>query len=177
MGLNDKTARRYILILEKLFLLRRLEPWFRNRIKRLVKTPKLHFLDSGLLAAFLGASMERIERDRSIFGKMLETFVHSEILRQSGWLPEPCGLFHFRDKDQYEVDIVAEDLSGRVVGIEVKASATVRGEDFRGLRKLADAAGEDFRLGVVLYDGDRVFSFGDRFAAAPVSALWMPSSK
>jgi len=175
VGLNDKTARRYILILEKLFLLRRLEPWFRNRIKRLVKTPKLHFLDSGLLAAFLGASMERIERDRSIFGKLLETFVHSEILRQSGWLPEPCSLFHFRDKDQYEVDIVAEELSGRVVGIEVKASATVRGEDFRGLRKLAEAAGEDFRLGVVLYDGDRVFSFGGRFAAAPVSALWMPS--
>jgi len=51
------------------------------------------------------------------------------------------------DKDQYEVDIVAEDLSGRVMGVEVKASATVRGEDFRGLRKLADAAGEDFRLG------------------------------
>ena len=68
--------------------------------------------------------MERIGRDRSIFRKLLETFVHSEILLQSGWLPEPCGLFHFRDKDQYEVGIVAEDMSGRVVGVEVKASAT-----------------------------------------------------
>ena len=67
---------------------------------------------------------------------------------------------------------MVEDLSGRVVGIEVKASATVRGEDFRGLRKLADATGEDFQLGVVLYDGNRVFSFGDRLAAAPVSSLW-----
>ncbi|MFH1766301.1 MAG: DUF4143 domain-containing protein, partial [Gemmatimonadota bacterium] len=173
VGLDDKTARRYILILEQLFLLRRLEPWFRNRIKRLVKTPKLHFLDSGLLAAILGATTERVENDRSIFGKLLETFVHSEVLRQSAWLPEPCCLFHFRDKDQYEVDVVVEDLSDRVVGVEVKGSATVKGEDFRGLRKLADATGEDFQLGVVLYDGNRVFSFGDRFVAAPVSVLWM----
>ena len=138
-GLDDKTVRRYILILEQLFLLRRLEPWFRNRVRRLVKTPKLHFLDSGLLAAFLGASSQRVQRDRSVFGPLLETFVYYEVLRQSTWLDEPCGLFHFRDKDQQEVDVVVEDLSGRVVGIEVKASATVRGEDFRGLRKLADA--------------------------------------
>ena len=175
VGLDDKTARRYILILEQLFLLRRLEPWFSNRIKRLVKTPKLHFLDSGLLAAFLGASFERVQKDRSIFGPLLETFVFSELLRQSAWLTEPCNLFHFRDKDQYEVDVVVEDLSGRVVGVEVKASATVKGEDFRGLRKLADATGDDFQLGVVLYDGRHVFSFGDRFLAAPISALWMPS--
>jgi predicted AAA+ superfamily ATPase len=174
VGLDDKTARRYVLILEQLFIVRRLEPWFRNRIKRLVKTPKLHFLDSGLLAASLGATLERVEKDRSIFGRLLETFVFSEVLRQSGWFPETCDLYHFRDKDQNEVDIVAEDLVGGVVGIEVKASATVRAGDFKGLRKLADAAGKDFRIGLVLYDGDRVFSFGDRLFAAPVSCLWMP---
>jgi predicted AAA+ superfamily ATPase len=101
---DDKTARRYLVILEQLFLVRRLEPWFRNRVKRLVKTPKLHFLDSGLLAAALGADMERARRDRSTFGKLLETFVFSEILRQAGWSSEPCSLHHFRDKDQNEVD-------------------------------------------------------------------------
>ena len=174
VGLDDKTARRYVLILEQLFLVQRLEPWFRNQIKRLVKTPKLHFLDSGLLAASLGTSFERIGRGRTIFGKLLETFVFGEILRQSKWSPEPCNLYHFRDEDQNEVDIVAEDLMGQIVGIEVKASATVRAEDFKGLRKLADAAGEDFRLGVILYDGDRVFPFADRLVAAPVSSLWMP---
>ena len=75
IGFDDKTTRRYVSILEQLFLVRRVEPWFRNQLKRLVKTPKLHFLDSGLLATLLGATTERVARDRSIFGTMLETFV------------------------------------------------------------------------------------------------------
>jgi hypothetical protein len=70
------------------------------------------------------------------------------------------------------VDVVVEDLAGQLVGIEVKASATVRREDFRGLKKLVLAGGEGFRLGVVLYDGDRVLPFGERLFAAPISALW-----
>ena len=172
VGLDDKTTRRYVLILEKLFLVRRLEPWFRNRVKRLVKTPKLHFLDSGLLAASVGMTAARVARDRSAFGPLLETFVFSEILRQSEWFPETAGLYHFRDKDQNEVDVVVEDLAGQIVGIEVKASATVRGEDFRGLKRLAMACGEGFRLGVILYDGDQVLPFGEGLFAAPVSTLW-----
>jgi hypothetical protein len=172
VGLDDKTTRRYVLILEKLFLVRRLEPWFRNRVKRLVKTPKLHFLDSGLLAASVGMTAARVGRDRSAFGPLVETFVYSEVLRQSEWFPETAGLYHFRDKDQNEVDVVVEDLAGRIIGIEVKASATVRREDFRGLRRLASAGGEDFRLGVILYDGARVLPFGEDLIAAPISALW-----
>jgi uncharacterized protein len=175
VGIDGKTARRYLVILEQLFLLRRLEPWYRNRIKRLVKTPKLHFLDSGLLAASKEATLERVKKDRSIFGTLLETFVFSEVLRQSGWSDETFCLSHFRDKDRNEVDVVVEDALGRIVGIEVKASATVRAGDFNGLRKLAGAGGEDFRLGVVLYDGHRVLPFGDRLLAAPLSSLWMPT--
>lgn len=172
VGLDDKTTRRYVLILEKLFLVRRLEPWFRNRVKRLVKTPKLHFLDSGLLAASVGMTATRVARDRSAFGPLLETFVFSEILRQSEWFPETAGLYHFRDKDQNEVDVVVENLAGQLVGIEVKASATIRGKDFRGLKRLALACGEGFRLGVILYDGDQVLPFGEGLFAAPISALW-----
>lgn len=172
VGLDDKTTRRYVLILEQLFLVRRLEPWFRNRVKRLVKTPKLHFLDSGLLAASVGMTAARVGRERSAFGPLLETFVFSEILRQSEWFPETAGLYHFRDKDQNEVDVVVENLAGQIVGIEVKASATVRREDFGGLRRLAAACGEDFRLGVILYDGDRVLPFGEGLFAAPIPVLW-----
>lgn len=172
VGLDDKTIRRYIVILEQLFLVHRLEPWFRNRVKRLVKTPKLHFLDSGLLAASVGMTAARVGRDRSAFGPLLETFVFSEILRQSEWFPETAGLYHFRDKDKNEVDVVVENLSGKVLGLEVKASATVRREDFRGLNRLALASGEDFQLGVVLYDGTRILPFGERLFAAPIPTLW-----
>lgn len=172
IGLDDKTTRKYVAILEQLFLVRRVEPWFRNRLKRLVKTPKLHFLDSGLLAAILGTTEERIGKDRSVLGPLLETFVFAEVMKQVDWLAETCRLHHYRDKDQDEVDIIVEGEGGELVSIEVKAAATVTAGDFKGLRKLSAACGEDFRLGVVLYDGEQTVPFGDRMFAAPISCLW-----
>jgi uncharacterized protein len=172
VGIDDKTAKRYVALLEQLFILRRVEPWSGNRVKRLVKTPKLHFVDSGLLAAVLGVTLERIAEDRSALGPLLETFVFAEVLKQAGWLDEPYSLLHYRDKDQDEVDLVLEAGAGTLVGIEVKAAATVGAGDFRGLRKLAEACGDRLKLGLVLYDGNRVVPFGERMFAAPVSCLW-----
>lgn len=172
IGFDDKTTRKYIAILEQLFLVRRVEPWFRNPLKRLVKTPKLHFMDSGLLGALMGSTAERLAKDRSMLGKLLETFVFSEVLKLASWLGESPFQYHYRDKDQDEVDLVVEKGDGTLIGIEVKASATVREGDFRGLRKLAQACGEDLKVGVVLYDSENIVPFGDRLVAAPVSCLW-----
>jgi predicted AAA+ superfamily ATPase len=172
MGFDDKTTRRYIGILEQLFLLRLVEPWFSNRLKRLVKTPKLHFLDSGLLAALLSATTKRIVKDRSMFGPLLETFIFSEVVKQTTWFDQPCAIHYYRDKDKNEVDLVLENDVGELVGVEVKAAATVRAADFKGLRRLSEISGSEFNLGIVLYDGETVVPFGDRLFAAPVSCLW-----
>jgi len=172
IGLDDKTTRRYLGILEQMFLVYRLVPWHRNSLSRLVKTPKLHFLDSGLLTALLGVTAEQIAKDRMRFGALLETFVFSEIVKQTGWSDESYTLHHYRDKDQDEVDIVIQDRRGALVGIEVKAGATVRVGDFKGLRKMLNSCGDDLKLGMVLYDGDTVIPFGERLFAAPISCLW-----
>lgn len=172
IGLDDKTTRKYVTVLEQLLLVRRLEPWFRNRLKRLVKTPKLHFIDSGLLAAVVATTEERIAKDRSAFGALLETFVFSEVTKQAAWLAEACKLYHYRDKDQDEVDIIVESEGGGIVGIEVKAAATVNASDFRGLRKLAETCREDFKIGIVLYDAELTVPFGEQMFAAPMSCLW-----
>jgi len=172
VGFDDKTTRKYVGILEQLYLVRRLEPWFRNPLKRLVKTPKLHLLDSGLLATLVGANTERVARDRSLFGRLLETFVFAEVLKLNSWMQNPCAVSHYRDKDQDEVDMVLEDSEGAVVGIEVKAAATVMTGDFKGLRKLANACGDDFKAGIVLYDGELTLPFANRLFAAPISCLW-----
>jgi predicted AAA+ superfamily ATPase len=111
--LDDKTTKKYVHVLEQLFLIRRVEPWFRNRLKRLVKTPRLHFLDSGLLAAISGITRERIARDRAVFGSLLETFVFSEVLKQSAWLDDRYSISHYRDKDQDDVDLVVENEGDR----------------------------------------------------------------
>ena len=172
IGLDDKTTRKYVGVLEQLFLVRRLEPWHSNRLSRLIKTPKLHFLDSGLLAALMGLVPARLAADRSLLGPLLESFVFGELLKQAGVWGEVHTLHHYRDKDQNEVDVIVENESGDLIGIEVKAAASVRASDFNGLRRLEQATGKRFRLGVVLHDGGAVAAFGERLFAAPLGVIW-----
>ena len=172
LGMNHVTTQRYVGVLENLFIVRSLQPWYTNTLKRLTKSPTLHFLDSGLLATLKDISLDRLNRERALFGPLLESFVSSELLKHAGWSDDRYGFSHFRDKERNEVDLVIEDRRGRVVGIETKASATVSKGDFSGLRRLAAACGDRFVLGLVLYDHDRTVPFGDRMIAAPVSTLW-----
>jgi len=172
LGMNHVTTQKYAAVLEQLFLLRRLSPWFSNELKRLVKTPKVHFLDTGLLAALRDLSVDKLKSDRRPIGELLETFVFAELTKLAGWTDRRIEFFHFRDKERNEVDIVMQDRGEQIVGIEVKASATVNGDDFSGLKKLAEACGRRFAIGLVLYDHDQAVPFGDRLHAVPVSALW-----
>jgi predicted AAA+ superfamily ATPase len=116
----------------------------------------------------LGAALA----DRALQGQLLETFVFQELKRQASWHERALAFHHFRDRDGYEVDIVLEQGAHAVAGIEVKAAATVTAADFRGLRKLKDAAGRRFACGVVLYDGAMSLRFGEGFFALPIRALW-----
>jgi hypothetical protein len=172
VGLDHSTTARYVALLEALFLIERIRPWHRNHLKRLVKTPKLHFLDSGLMAALRGQSLSRMRQQKVAFGPLLESFVFAELLKQASWAQERLSFFHYRDKDQLEVDIVVENEGGEIVGIEIKAAASVQNADFRGLQRLRAASGREFRLGVVLYDGAEVIRFGEFFVAAPIASLW-----
>jgi predicted AAA+ superfamily ATPase len=172
IGMNHITTQKYVGIFESLFLARSLQPWFSNTLKRLTKTPKIHFLDSGLLASLRDLSIDRLRAERGPFGQLLETFVFAEILKLASGGEERFEFSHFRDKEQNEVDIVIEDRRGRIVGIEVKAAATVSSADFSGLRILAEASGERFVSGLVLYDHEKVIPFGERLYAVPFSALW-----
>jgi uncharacterized protein len=175
LKIDRKTALRYLGLAEQLFIVRSLPAWSSNALKRLVKAPKLHFIDTGLAAALRGVTPERIAADRTAFGSLLESFVLSELEKQSGWSEGRYAFSHFRDKDGVEVDIIAEDEAGRIVGIEVKASATVTASDFAGLTRLSLAAGE-FVAGVVLYDGSEPLSFGEKMQALPMATLWSPSA-
>lgn len=172
LGLDTKTVGKYTAILEQVFLVRRVAPWAHKALQRIVKTPKLHFIDAGLLAASMGVTAAAIARDRTLLGPLLETFVYGELLKHASWLDEPMTICHYRDKEQDEIDFVLESVRGEVVGIEVKSAATVTSGDFKGLRKFATALEKPFKLGLVLYDGDRTVPFGDRLWAAPLSCLW-----
>ena len=172
LGLDAKTIRRYLGILEQVYLVRRIEPWFTNQLKRIIKTPKLHFLDSGLLAALLGVTAQDLRADRRLLGPLLETFAVAEVSKHLGWSDRGIVIHHYRDKERHEVDLVLERSDGTIVGIEIKAAATVAAEDFLGLQRLERACGERFALGMVMYDGEISVPFGARLHAVPVSALW-----
>lgn len=172
VGIDSKTASRYINVFEQMYLLKRIDVWARNRLKRVVKTPKLQFIDSGLLSTLLALSSDEIQQDRTRFGNVLETFVFSELLKHITTADGNYRLMCYRDTDKFEVDFVIENAAGKLVAVEVKAAATVKESDLRGLKKLASLAGDQFKLGVLLYDGTETMPLGDGIWAAPVSTLW-----
>ena len=171
-GIAHSTMRRYLSLLETTFLAQLLPAWSANRTKRLVKSPKVHLIDSGMAALLTGASGPDHPGERQLYGRLLESFVVMELRKQMTWNEMRVSLFYFRTASGQEVDAVLEDIRGRVVGIEVKSAASVGEKDFSGLKALAELAGKKFHRGIVLYDGDSVVPFGDRYAAMPISALW-----
>lgn len=172
VGLDSKTASKYVGIFEQMYLLKRVDVWASNRLSRVVKTPKLQFIDSGLLATLLGLSPETVEQDRSRFGNILETFVFGELLKHKNSAAGDYSIMYYRDADKIEVDFIIENSAGQLAGIEVKAAATVRASDLRGLKKLATLAGKQFLMGVLLYDGSETLPLGNGIWAAPLSSLW-----
>jgi len=172
VGLDGKTVSRYIGVFEQMYLLKRIDVWARNRLKRVVKTPKLQFIDSGLLAMLMDINAKDVQADRSHYGHVLESFVFGELLKHSTTADNDYRLLYYRDADKFEVDVVIENSTGQLVGVEVKASATVKERDLRGLKKLASLAGDQFTAGVLLYDGDETMPLGNNLWAAPLSTLW-----
>lgn len=172
LGLDGKTVSRYVGVFEQMYLLKRVDVWAHNRLKRLIKTPKLQFIDSGLLAALLELTTEQVQSDRTRFGSVLETFVFGELLKHVSTANGDYNLMYYRDTDQFEVDLVIENAIGQLVAVEVKATATLKQSDLRGLKKFASQAGEQFRMGVLLYDGTETVPLGGGIWAAPLSTLW-----
>ena len=170
VGMPNSTLARYIPLLEALFLVWLLPAWSSNLGKRLVKSPKIHVCDSGLACHLCGADAQRLADDSILAGRLLESFVAGELLKQNSWTEHPVSLFHYRSQSGEEVDVVLEDRVGRVAAVEVKLAASVAQHDLKGLVSLRDALGEHFIRGVVVYTGQEIIPLGDRIFAIP---LWM----
>ena len=172
VGLDGKTVSRYVGVFEQMYLLKRIDVWARNRLNRVIKTPKLQFIDSGLLATLLDLTAEETQQDRTRFGNALETFVFGELLKHTTTASGDYRLMYYRDADKFEVDVVIENAAGQLVGVEVKAAATVKESDLRGLKKMASLAVRQFKMGVLLYDGTETMPLAEGIWAAPLSTLW-----
>lgn len=172
LGLNQMTLKRYLTLFENLFLLTQLPPWFENLGKRLAKTPKYYINDAGLLAHLLGLDAKAVQAQPTAFGPILENFVVTELAKMAPWATTRPGLFHMRTSAGVEVDVVLENRRREVVGIEVKAAASISETDFKGLRMLQSDLGERMKCGVLLYTGHEALPFGPGLWALPIQSLW-----
>jgi uncharacterized protein len=166
------TLKRYLSLLELLFLVVPVRPWFGNFGKRLVKVPKLYLNDTGLLCHLLGCDVQAISTNGKLLGAIFENFIVMELVKQLTWSQTRAKIFHFRTVNGQEVDIVLEAADGRIVGIECKAATTIKADTFKGLNALKELAGNKFHRGIVLYTGANVLGFAEDMQAIPVSALW-----
>jgi uncharacterized protein len=170
--LPGTSLHRHMALLETIFILQMTPAWTVNLGQRLIKSPKMTFVDAGLASHLIGLDAKRFLNDPDLTGRPLENFVIAELYKQSSWCGLRVNIYHFRSVKGQEVDVVLEDASGRLVGIEVKLSSSVAAKHFSGLKVLRELAGKRWIAGVVLYTGQEVVPFGDKLWAAPISTLW-----
>lgn len=172
-AINQMTLKRYLVMLQATFLAWTVKPWFTNRSKRIMKSEKLYLGDTGLLAHLLDIGIDDLRSSPPGIGPLLENFVALELLKQRTWSKTRPDILYFREYSGAEVDLILEARGGRkLVGIEVKASSTVRSDDLKGLHTLAKTAGSRFHRGIVLYTGEEIIPFGSEMYAMPIASLW-----
>lgn len=167
------SVRRYMRLLELLFLIRTTPAWSGSLAQQVIRKPKLWIPDSGLACGLTGYGEDRFIADETgMAGFLFENFVASEILKQASRFDQRVELHHFRTAGGREVDVVGEAADGSVIGVEVKLSATPRTSDFSGLAHLRDQLGSRFKAGVLVNTGTETLPFGDRLWAVPAAGLW-----
>ncbi len=172
LAITVSTLKNYMSLLELLFLVVPIQPWFGNIGKRLVKAPKIYLNDSGLLCHLLNLDHKALSNSPSLLGAVFENFVVMELMKQISWSNIKPRLYHFRTESGNEVDIVLEAPDGRIVGIECKSAVRLGSGAFKGLSALKQLTGKKFHRGIVLYAGNETLRFEKDFQAVPISALW-----
>jgi predicted AAA+ superfamily ATPase len=170
--LSSVTLHRYIDLIKTLFLIHLAPAWSGNLGKRLVKSPKVYLTDTALQLFLLNIDANRLRNDNYLIGSVIENFVVLELLKQTSWSDLNIQMFHYRDYQHAEIDIILEGPGGDIVAIEIKSSETVTENDVKGLKMLRDSLDEKFVHGILLYAGTTSVPYGEKITALPISSLW-----
>lgn len=169
------TVSQWLDLLESLHLVRRVGAWSHSPTRREVRSPKVHFVDTGLACSIRGTGTSDLDspRDTLLAGNLVESFVWGELVRSLPLHTHTWRLYHWR-RDRRAIGLVAESPGSRLVLLEVKASTQVSPNDARHLDWfMTEGPGRDFHCtGAVLYLGERTLRLSPRIAAVPLSALW-----
>lgn len=172
-GINRLTALAYDGLLEALFVTEQVPAWTTNRLARLTRTAKRYLVEPALLGPLAGMDARSVLRDADQLGRLVDTFVVSQLRAELSVTESGITMHHLRQEHgRREVDLVLEAADGRVVAVEIKATAAPTAEMARHLIWLRDALGDELVAGVVLHTGPRLFRIDDRIHALPISSLW-----
>ncbi len=173
LSLSRPTLESYINALEALYLVERVRPWPKTDYDRASKQDKLFMTDTGLMSAILRWQFDKVRLDGEKNGKLIETFVFTELAAIIDSQEDEYQLYHYRDREKHEVDFVIENEDEDILGIEVKAGSLVNSDSFKHLKWFKENIAKERKfIGIVFYTGDNIVSFGEGFWAVPISALW-----
>ena len=172
-GVTNKTANAYDELLTRLFIVELVPAWSSSQLDRLIKTPKRYVVDSSLMASALGATVETVLASSDLLGRMIDTFVLAQLRPEVAVGRNRVRLYHARTKGgREEIDVVAELPGGKVIGLEIKATASPNVSDAKHLRWLRAAYPDRFIAGAVLHTGPDVVQLDANIFAVPICAFW-----
>ncbi|HRA43266.1 MAG TPA: ATP-binding protein [Gammaproteobacteria bacterium] len=179
LSLTRQTITTYINALESLYLIEKLPAWAKTDYDRVNKQDKIFMTDTGLMAAILNWRFEKVRLDGDQNGKLLETFVFTQLvshIEALGFQNEKYNIYHYRDREKHEIDFIIENKDSDILGVEVKAGSSVSRDSFKHLKWFRDNIAKKKRfVGVVLYTGEQIASFGEAMWAIPMNVLWAPN--
>jgi predicted AAA+ superfamily ATPase len=170
---DRKTASAYEQLLADLFVVESMPAWASSQLQRLVKGPKRYFVDSSVLGSVLGVDADSVMRNSDILGRLIDTFVVSQLRAEQEVTTCRPVFHHLREhQGRNEIDLIAEIRGQRVIACEIKASASPSVSDGRHLATLRDKLGDKFVKGIVFHTGPMVFELGEKILAVPIATLW-----
>lgn len=174
LGVSEGTLESYLRTATAMRLLTTLPPWGRNLRGRVVRKPKVSLNDAGFAAALTGFTEDHAMSlgGREYYGALVEQFVALEIEKQRGWSEQMYRMYHFRDLDGLEVDLVLELSDGRLIAIEVKSASEVTGRAWRNLERFRERFSDRDVTGVCFYAGERSWRLHDWLHILPITSLW-----
>ncbi|MDR2268116.1 MAG: ATP-binding protein [Holosporaceae bacterium] len=176
LSITKPTFDSYFFLVQNMFLVDTLEPWLKTDYEYVSKKHKIFMSDTGLMAGILGWNLDQVEFDQDKCGKLMETFVHNQLVAEIDASSGNYSLYQYRDSEKREIDFIVQNRHNDILAIEVKSGSNVSSDSFKHIkwfREMNQKRGimKNF-VGIVVYTGRNIAKFGNNLWAIPLDALW-----
>lgn len=170
-NIKEPTLKNYINILRAIYVVEDLKPYFTNKIKRLVKSPKFYLNDTGLLCHINGYTPSYLLENKAILGGVLENFVYNELCKLADTSETDYKIHYLRTSSGVEIDFIIEHPNGKLCLIEVKSASSINRATLSNFRLMKESLQEQLHRNIILYTGSPQNISLDSHAL-PINSFW-----